>query len=51
MNKPLAERIRPSILEDYISQEHLVGTRWSSYCSIQFRYVILNDLLGATRNR
>lgn len=25
MNKPLAERIRPKILEDYISQQHLVG--------------------------
>lgn len=26
MNKPLAERIRPKTLEDYISQSHLVGT-------------------------
>ncbi len=25
MNKPLAERIRPKKLEDYISQQHLVG--------------------------
>ena len=25
MNRPLAERIRPKSLEDYISQEHLVG--------------------------
>jgi putative ATPase len=25
MNEPLAERIRPKILEDYISQQHLVG--------------------------
>ncbi|MEN8186332.1 MAG: replication-associated recombination protein A, partial [Bacteroidota bacterium] len=25
MNKPLAERIRPKTLEDYISQQHLVG--------------------------
>ncbi len=25
MNEPLAERIRPKTLEDYISQEHLVG--------------------------
>lgn len=25
MNTPLAERIRPSTLEDYISQQHLVG--------------------------
>jgi putative ATPase len=25
MNKPLAERIRPTSLEDYISQKHLVG--------------------------
>ncbi|WP_026775265.1 replication-associated recombination protein A [Polaribacter sp. Hel_I_88] len=26
MNEPLAERIRPKTLEDYISQQHLVGT-------------------------
>ncbi|MCB0374261.1 MAG: AAA family ATPase, partial [Muricauda sp.] len=25
MNTPLAERIRPKSLEDYISQQHLVG--------------------------
>ena len=25
MNAPLAERIRPKHLEDYISQQHLVG--------------------------
>ena len=25
MNAPLAERIRPGTLEDYISQQHLVG--------------------------
>ena len=25
MNAPLAERIRPRTLEDYISQQHLVG--------------------------
>ena len=25
MNAPLAERIRPKTLEDYISQQHLVG--------------------------
>jgi putative ATPase len=27
MNKPLAERIRPKTLEDYISQNHLVGEK------------------------
>ena len=26
MNEPLAERIRPKTLEDYISQQHLVGS-------------------------
>ncbi|MGB5781671.1 MAG: AAA family ATPase, partial [Eudoraea sp.] len=25
MNEPLAERVRPKTLEDYISQRHLVG--------------------------
>ena len=29
MNKPLAERIRPKTLEDYISQNHLVGEKGS----------------------
>ncbi|MFD0964884.1 replication-associated recombination protein A [Pseudofulvibacter geojedonensis] len=29
MNKPLAERLRPNSLEDYISQEHLVGDKGS----------------------
>jgi putative ATPase len=29
MNKPLAERLRPKKLEDYISQEHLVGKNGS----------------------
>ena len=27
MNEPLAERIRPKNLEDYISQQHLVGDK------------------------
>lgn len=25
-NKPLAERMRPKTLDDYIGQKHLVGT-------------------------
>ena len=25
MNEPLAERIRPKSLDDYVSQQHLVG--------------------------
>ncbi|NHF58252.1 replication-associated recombination protein A [Flavobacteriaceae bacterium TP-CH-4] len=29
MNEPLAERIRPKTLEEYISQQHLVGTHGS----------------------
>ena len=27
MNEPLAERIRPKTLEDYISQRHLIGEK------------------------
>ena len=27
MNEPLAERVRPKTLEDFVSQEHLVGPR------------------------
>ncbi|MEM7382207.1 MAG: AAA family ATPase, partial [Bacteroidota bacterium] len=29
MNEPLAERVRPKKLEDYISQPHLVGKEGS----------------------
>jgi putative ATPase len=29
MNKPLAERLRPTKLEDYISQKHLIGKNGS----------------------
>ena len=29
MNKPLAERLRPKVLEDYLSQSHLVGEHGS----------------------
>jgi len=29
MNKPLAERLRPNTLEDYLSQQHLVGENGS----------------------
>ena len=29
MNEPLAERVRPKTLEEYISQRHLVGTKGS----------------------
>ena len=27
MNTPLAERMRPKLLKDYIGQEHLVGAK------------------------
>lgn len=27
MNEPLAERVRPKLLKDYISQQHLVGDK------------------------
>ena len=27
MNKPLAERLRPQILDDYLSQQHLIGPK------------------------
>jgi putative ATPase len=35
MNEPLAERIRPKTLADYISQQHLVGTRGALTMHIQ----------------
>ena len=35
MNEPLAERIRPKTLEDYISQHHLVGKNGALYNQIK----------------
>ena len=35
MNKPLAERIRPRTLEDYISQEHLVGPKGALHSQLK----------------
>ena len=35
MNRPLAERLRPKTLEDYISQSHLIGKKGSLTQSIK----------------
>ena len=35
MNRPLAERLRPKILEDYVSQKHLVGDKGSLRTQIE----------------
>lgn len=35
MNKPLAERLRPQKLEDYLSQQHLVGDKGSLKSQIE----------------
>ena len=35
MNQPLAERLRPKTLDDYISQSHLVGSKGSLTQSIK----------------
>lgn len=35
MNQPLAERIRPSSLNDYIAQEHLIGPKGSLQAQIR----------------
>lgn len=43
MNEPLAERIRPKTLEDYISQEHLVGE--TGVLTRQIKQGILPSLL------
>lgn len=43
MNKPLAERLRPNSLEDYISQEHLVGDKGS--LSNQIKQGIIPSLI------
>lgn len=39
MNTPLAERIRPTSLEDYISQEHLVGKNGTLTAQIKQGFV------------
>ena len=49
MNQPLAERIRPQQLSDYISQLHLVGPEGSltqTNCQINSEF----DFMGTTRN-
>jgi putative ATPase len=43
MNRPLAERIRPKTLEDYISQEHLVGTEGA--LTVQLRTGMLPSMI------
>ncbi len=43
MNAPLAERIRPQTLEDYISQEHLVGKTGS--LTLQIKKGIIPSLI------
>ena len=39
MNKPLAERLRPRTLDDYLSQQHLVGA------DAALRKQIKNDII------
>jgi putative ATPase len=39
MNTPLAERIRPTLLDDYISQEHLVGINGTLTAQIKQGFV------------
>ena len=43
MSKPLAERIRPQKLEDYISQEHLVGPK--GYLTMHIKQGILPSMI------
>ncbi len=43
MNKPLAERIRPTSLEEYISQEHLVGP--DGALTSQFKSGMLSSMI------
>lgn len=39
MNEPLAERIRPRTIEDYISQQHLVGEKGALTTHIQSGFI------------
>ena len=43
MNEPLAERVRPKTLQDYISQNHLVGENGS--LTYQIKKGILPSLI------
>jgi putative ATPase len=49
MEAPLAERIRPQQLEDYISQTHLIGPEGS--LTQQIEKVSSHHFFGATRYR
>jgi putative ATPase len=48
MEAPLAERIRPQKLEDYISQSHLVGPNGSLTQQI-IKGIIPSIIFGSTR--
>jgi putative ATPase len=50
MEAPLAERIRPQQLEDYISQTHLIGPEGSLTQQIA-KGIIPSLIFGATRYR
>ena len=43
MNEPLAERIRPKSLEDYISQQHLVGK--NGYLTQHIKHGVIPSLI------
>ncbi len=43
MNEPLAERIRPKTLEDYISQQHLVGEK--GYLTQHIKHGIIPSMI------
>lgn len=51
MEAPLAERIRPQRLEDYISQLHLVGDNGSLTQQIARGVIPSMIFLGFARNR
>jgi putative ATPase len=49
MEAPLAERIRPQKLDEYISQSHLVGPK--DHWQIKLQRESFTYILGTTRNR
>ncbi len=50
MNAPLAERLRPKKLTDYISQSHLIGPQRRTDASFKTGLDSLHDFLGPARH-
>ena len=50
MIAPLAERMRPKVIDHYVGQQHLVGPQGAIRPILKTRTTALFDTLGPTRN-